>query len=79
VAACSLADRGDLAGAIRLMGRAADTPRRVRDHHLKQWYVLADLYDRSGDIVKARQLFGRVRALVPDYVDVDDRLRSLGR
>ena len=79
VAAGALADQGDLAGAIRLMAKSADAPRRVRDHHLKQWYVLADLYDRSGEVVKARQLFSRIRSLVPDYADVDDRLRSLGR
>jgi tetratricopeptide (TPR) repeat protein len=79
VAAGALADRGDLAGAIRLMSKTADSPRRVRDHHLKQWYVLADLYDRSGDVVKARHLFSRIRSLVPDYADVDDRLRGLGR
>lgn len=79
VAAGALADQGDLAGAIRLMSKTSDAPRRVRDHHLKQWYVLADLYDRSGDIVRARQLFGRLRQLVPGYVDVDERLRALGR
>lgn len=79
VAAGALADQGDLAGAIRLMAKVADAPRRVRDHHLKQWYVLADLYDRSGNVVRARQLFSRIRSLVPDYADVDDRLRSLGR
>ena len=56
VAAGALADQGDLKGALKLMERAADVPKKVRDHHLRQWYVLGDLHDRSGDIIKARAL-----------------------
>jgi tetratricopeptide (TPR) repeat protein len=78
VAAGALADQGDLAGAIRTMGTAAAGAKRVQEHHLKQWYVLADLYDRSGDVVKARQLFEMVLAHDRDYADAGARLRSLG-
>jgi tetratricopeptide (TPR) repeat protein len=79
VAAGSLADQGDIAGAIKLLIRVADAPKRVRDYHLKQWYVIADLYDRSGDVVKARNFFKRVAAIDPRYADVSDRLAMLGR
>lgn len=79
VAAGALADRGDLAGAVRTMERAAEVPRRVRDHHLRQWYVLADLYDRSGEVIKARRWFGLVAQHDADFADVGDRLRALGR
>jgi tetratricopeptide (TPR) repeat protein len=79
VAAGALADRGDLAGALKLMLRAADAPKRVRDYHLKQWYVIADLYDRSGDVVRARNFFKRVATVDPRYADVGDRLATLGR
>ncbi len=79
VAAGALADQGDLAGALTLLLRSADAPKRVRDYHLKQWYVIADLYDRSGDIVRARNFFKRVSAADPRYADVADRLAMLGR
>jgi tetratricopeptide (TPR) repeat protein len=79
VAAGALADRGDLKGALKLMERAADAPKKVRDHHLRQWYVLGDLHDRSGDIIKARRFFGMIATVDPQFADVADRLRALGR
>jgi tetratricopeptide (TPR) repeat protein len=79
VAAGALADQGDLAGALKLLLRVADAPKKIRDYHLKQWYVIGDLYDRSGDIVKARNFFKRVAAIDPRYADVGDRLATLGR
>lgn len=79
VAAGALADQGDLAGAIRTMARAAEVPKRVRDHHVRQWYVLGDLYDRSGDVITARRLFSFVANADGEFSDVRERLRSLGR
>ncbi len=79
VAAGALADQGNLKGALRLMERGADVPKKVRDHHLRQWYVLGDLHDRSGDIIKARRLFGMIAEVDPQFADVVDRLRGLGR
>jgi Tfp pilus assembly protein PilF len=79
VAAGALADRGDLKGAIALMEAAAKPPKRVRDHHLRQWYVLADLYDRAGDTVSASRWFREIASRDPGFADVRDRLRSLGR
>jgi tetratricopeptide (TPR) repeat protein len=79
VAAGARADQGDLKGAITLLERSAATPRRVRDHHLRQWYALADLYDRSGDAPRARALFSRIRDAEPGFGDVEERLAGLGR
>jgi len=79
VAAGARADRGDLRGALALLEAANAVPRRVREHHLRLWYVLADLYDRAGDVPHARTLFQRIRTVDPDFADVADRLRSLGR
>lgn len=79
VAAGAMADRGNLKGALKLMERAADVPKKVREHHLRQWYVLGDLHDRSGDIIKARRFFGMIAELDGDFADVTDRLRGLGR
>jgi tetratricopeptide (TPR) repeat protein len=79
VAAGALADQGDLRGAIDLMGPAAKRPKTVRDHHLRQWYVLGDLYDRVGDPINARRWFAAVAARDGEFADVSSRLRALGR
>jgi hypothetical protein len=41
-------------------------------------YALADLYERAGDVPQARELFSRVAASEPDFVDVQERLHALG-
>lgn len=79
VAAGARADQGDLTGALKIMERAADVPKKVREHHLRQWYVLGDLHDRSGDVIKARRFFGMVAEHDPEFADVAERLRALGR
>jgi hypothetical protein len=79
VMAGSLADRGEMRDAIEVMKAVATRPKRVRDHHLRQWYVLADLLDRAGDGVGARRWFETIAATDADFVDVRARLRSLGR
>jgi tetratricopeptide (TPR) repeat protein len=79
VAAGARADQDDLRGAIEVMEPATKPPKRVREHHLRQWYVLGDLYDRSGDPIKARRWFGAVASHDPDFADVTDRLRTVGR
>ena len=79
VMAGALADQGDIAGAIAVMQDGRKPPKRVRDHHLREWYVLGDLYDRLGETITARRWFGAVAEEAPDFVDVQDRLRGLGR
>ena len=80
VAAGSLADRGDLDGAISLLATAgaAKALRNPADRHLRQWYALGDLYERAGDLPRARELFLRVLRSDPTAYDVDDRLEALG-
>jgi hypothetical protein len=77
VAAGALADEGRLDEAIRLLERAPATPKRVRPHHLRLWYALADLHERAGDIPAARALFRKVSAQDPAFVDVAERLAAL--
>ncbi len=79
VAAGALADRGDLAGAITLMLPATKNTKTVKDHHLRQWYVLADFYDRIGEPLKARRWFGTIAEIDRDYYDIQTRLRHIGR
>jgi tetratricopeptide (TPR) repeat protein len=77
VVAGSLADRGDIAGAIALLERTGVDRARPRDHHLRSWYALADLYERGGDVPRARELFRRIMALDADFHDVVERLAAL--
>lgn len=78
VMAGDLADQGKLDEAIELLQSAAGRElRRPRLDHLRQWYALADLYERSGDIPRARSFFMRVAGHDPEYADIEHRLRSL--
>jgi tetratricopeptide (TPR) repeat protein len=79
VVAGSHADRGELKQAIAVLQPAQKPPKRVRDHHLRQWYVLADLLDRAGDTVGAARWFREVLAHDADFADARERLRALGR
>jgi tetratricopeptide (TPR) repeat protein len=79
VAAGALADQDDLRGALAVMEPATKRPKAVRDFHLRQWYVLADLYDRMGDPISARRWFRTILEFDDDFADVPARLRSLGR
>ena len=38
------------------------------------WYALADLYERAGDVPRARELFRRDPADQPGFADVAQRL-----
>jgi tetratricopeptide (TPR) repeat protein len=80
VAAASLADGGDLDGAIALLSTAGASKalRNPSGRHIRQWYLLADLYERAGDLPRAREFFERVQRADPEAYDVAERLRSLG-
>jgi len=77
VYAGSLADRGELRDAIAALEASKPPARRPQPHHLRVSYALADLYERAGDIPKARHLFGIVAAADPDLGDVEARVRAL--
>ena len=77
VMAGSWADRGRLDDAIALLQRARRPSKRPQDHHLRTAYALADLYERAGDLVRARDLFAWIRHHAPDFADVSGRLRAL--
>lgn len=77
VYAGSLADQGQLSDAIAVLEAAKRPTKRPQDHHLRVAYALADLYERAGDIPRARSLFGVVAAADPELGDVVARLRAL--
>ncbi len=78
VAAGSLADRGELHAAVRLLGSGFRWPRAPREHHLRRAYALADLHERAADVPSARVWFGRIAGADPDYLDVLERIQALG-
>jgi len=78
VAAGAMADGGDLPGAIRLLEKAPTAPKRDPLRQVRTWYALADLYERAGDIPRARDLFRRVVDHDPELFDTAERLASLG-
>lgn len=78
VAAGSLADRGRLADAVRELEKGWRAPKSPKEHHLRRAYALADLYERSGELPKARVLMGWVAAHDPEFGDAVDRSRSMG-
>lgn len=77
VTAGAMTDRGDAAGAVRLLEHGFVLPKRPREHHLRRAYALADGYERVGDVVRARELFERIGAADPDFADVRARARAL--
>lgn len=77
VMAGSLADQGNLRDAIALLERSQRTVKRAEVHHLRQGYALADLYERAGDLARARELFRWVVTHEPDFADADERAASL--
>lgn len=77
VLAGSRADRGRIRDAIDLLERRSGDVSRVQVHHLRLWYALADLYERAGEVGRARELFTRVRRHDAAFADVAERLAAL--
>ncbi|MFM7069315.1 MAG: hypothetical protein ACKOYM_07630 [Actinomycetes bacterium] len=77
VAAGSLADQGDLAGAVALLSKGFALPKHAREHQLRRAYALADLYERAGDLPQARELFVRIVRIEADYLDAAERAAGL--
>jgi len=77
VMAGTLADRGELKAAIALLAPGGKSLRHPETCHLRQWYALGDLYERAGDLPRARELFTRVASFSPELFDTEDRLTAL--
>lgn len=77
VQAGALADRGRLDDAIRFMERAPRVKGKPGVHHLRRWYMLADLHERAGDQARARRLFGDVVRADPSFGDAAERAAAL--
>jgi tetratricopeptide (TPR) repeat protein len=78
VMAGSLADQGRIHEAIELLEPGVNRElRKPLERHIRQWYALGDLYERSGDVPRARELFRRVVTADPDLTDALERLTAL--
>ena len=77
VMAGALADQGDMDAAVRLLEKGWKRPSRPYDHHLRRAYALADLYERSGNMPRARALFEWIASKDPEFVDTRARIRNL--
>lgn len=78
VAAGALADQGRLNDAIKLLSGGFRMPKQPKEYHLRRAYALADLYERSGDVLQARNLFGRIAHCDDGWLDAEERFRMLG-
>ncbi len=80
VLAADLADRGELDRATKVLvdAGAGRNLRHPAPRHVRQWYVLAELADRAGDLPRARELFRRVVEADPELADAPARLAALG-
>lgn len=77
VRAGSLADQGRVEEAIDLLFKSQRTMKRPEVHVLRQGYFLADLYERAGEVARARELFRWVAKFEPDFADAAERAGSL--
>lgn len=77
VAAGSLADKGDIQAAIRLLQKGPTRPKRPKPYTFRLWYAIADLQERAGDMPGAREQFRHLADRSPEFGDVQDRLDAL--
>jgi hypothetical protein len=78
VMAGSLSDRKLFEEAHALMEKAAGDMKRPSEYHLRQWFVIADIYDKQGNVIQARNFFERIALHDRQFVDVAERLATLG-
>jgi tetratricopeptide (TPR) repeat protein len=77
VAAGALADLGRLDDAIARLEHLDLDPDVAESHHVRAWYLLADLLERRGRFTQAREWFEAVSAADADVTDAPERARRL--
>jgi tetratricopeptide (TPR) repeat protein len=77
VAASALADKGALDQALARLSQGELKPATVEPHHLRLWYVRADLMERSGRKQEAKEIWETIFNIDRDFYDAEDRLNAL--
>lgn len=77
VAASTLADGGDIERALSYISRGEFQPKEVQPHHLRLWYVRAELLEKAGKQAQAKALWERIAREEPDFFDVSERLAEI--
>lgn len=77
VHAGALADAGDVLRAREVLERASGEPGIAGPHHLRLWYMNAELSLELGDRERAAELLAAVVTLDPDFLDAAERLAEL--
>ena len=77
VLAGAIADSGRVRDAVGILEQGPVNVRKPKEHHLRLWYALAAMYERAGDVPRARNLFRRVLEADPEFADVEDRYDAL--
>ncbi|MGI8940547.1 MAG: tetratricopeptide repeat protein [Actinomycetota bacterium] len=77
VAAGALADMGRVDDAITRIETLDLEPVNAGNHHLRAWYVLADLLERRGRFTQSLAYFESVAAADAESTDAPERARKL--
>jgi tetratricopeptide (TPR) repeat protein len=77
VAAGALRDMKRVDEAIERLQRLDLNPEVAQEHHLRAWYVLADLLEAKGRFTQARELFEAVAAADDESTDAAERAHKL--
>jgi tetratricopeptide (TPR) repeat protein len=77
VGASALAELGRIDDAITRLERLELRPKVAEPHHLRAWYVLADLLERRARFTQALEWFEAIGATDPDVTDAPERARKL--
>jgi tetratricopeptide (TPR) repeat protein len=73
----TLAERGRIAEALKHLRKKVKPLSRPAPYHLRLWYCLADLEERAGNVIVARQWFDRVAKNDPNFADIQYRIKQL--
>lgn len=77
VIAGARADGGDPDAALAVLHRVDLAPAVVEPHHLRLWYLAADLEERRDDPAAAAGYLTAIATVDPDFLDVATRLAAM--
>ncbi len=77
VGAAALADLGQVDKAVERLRKLDLKPQVAEAHHIRAWYLLGDLLERSGRFTQAREWFEAVDSADPDATDASERIARL--